>query len=154
MDGHRCVNNLLHALTDTAGILQCHGMSDVQVHIVTIAHRDIDSHLARRVQVAYGLTKDEKQGARVGTLARCRGDIEEFHAFGFVDAIVHSFHLVIYMCEDRLVLHGEIHQLQSLTEVTSHGDIIVLPIVQTGYFYCFFHILYCFICIFFIRFRA
>ena len=60
MDGESCIDNLLHALTDTSCILKGYRMSYVQIYIIAVTHRNINSHFTRIVQVVHCLTKYKK----------------------------------------------------------------------------------------------
>ena len=60
MDGVVGINNLLHSLADATSIIERHGMPDVQIYIVAIAHRDVDGNLTLGVEVVDSLTENKK----------------------------------------------------------------------------------------------
>ena len=66
VDGQGGINDLLHPATDTACVLDGHLVPDVEVHIVTVAHRDVDGHLALLIQVVDSLAEHEEERAGVG----------------------------------------------------------------------------------------
>ena len=80
-------------------------MSDVKIHIVAVAHGDINGHLALLVQVVDGLAEHEEQRTGVGAHATRRRDVEEFHLLLFVQPEVHTLYLVVHMGIDRTMSH-------------------------------------------------
>ncbi len=59
------VDNLLHAAAYVVHVVQLHGVPYLQVHIVAVAHGNVDHHLAPWVQVVYGLAQYEEERARI-----------------------------------------------------------------------------------------
>ena len=64
-DGYFGVNNLLHAAADESGILQRHGMADVEIDVVAVRHGNVYRHLALLIEVVDGLAQYEEQRAGV-----------------------------------------------------------------------------------------
>ncbi len=59
------IDNLLHALAYLVDILQFDGVANLQVHVETIAHRNVDNHPTALVDVVHRLAENEEQRARV-----------------------------------------------------------------------------------------
>ena len=64
--GQGGVDDLLHAPADSSGIVEGYRAPDLQVHIVTVTHGDVDSHLARLEEVVGRFAEHEEKRAGVG----------------------------------------------------------------------------------------
>jgi hypothetical protein len=88
----------------------------------------------------HSLTKNKKQGTRIGSLPRRRCDVQEFDILWFIDAEVHALHLIINTRNNGRVRHLYVHLSEGFLQRTSHGDFILLPIIQALNLYFLFHI--------------
>ena len=105
MDRQGGIDNLLHATTDGASIVEGDRATNVQVYVVAIGNGDVDGYLAGVEKIVNGLTEHEEEAAGIGSRATGRGDVEKFDLFLFVDTIVHALHLIINMGRDRAIFH-------------------------------------------------
>ena len=81
MDRHGGIDDFFHLTADGASILDGYRTSDVQIDIIAIRHRDVDSHLTGIEKCVCCLAENEEQTAGVGTDATRGGDIEKLHIF-------------------------------------------------------------------------
>ena len=105
MDGHGGIHYFLHTTADGSHIIEGDGAPDVEVHIVAVADRDVDGHLARVEEFVGYLTEYKEKCAGICSAATGRGDVEKLHLFLLIDAVVHAFHLIIHVSRDGSVLH-------------------------------------------------
>ena len=103
MDGITSIDNLLHATTDSASIIERNRAPDIQINIVTIAYRYVDRHLARCKQVVNGLAKHKEQATCISTRTTRRSDIKKLYLLLLVHTIVHTLYLIIYIGRNRAV---------------------------------------------------
>ena len=107
-DGHAGVDNLLHAPPDAVHVGLFHAAAYLQIHVVSVAHRDVDVDPALGVEVVHGLAEHEEERARIVARARPGGHVEKLHVLVVVEPIVHSLHLIIDFGADGAVVHFEI----------------------------------------------
>ena len=105
MDGHGGIHNFLHTTADGSHIIEGDGAPDVEVHIVAVADRDVDGHLARVEEFVSHLTEHKEECAGICSAATGRGDVEKLHLFLLIDAVVHAFHLIIHVGRNWAMLH-------------------------------------------------
>ena len=137
--GNSLINDFLHALANLTSIFKRHRMTNVQVHIVAVGNRNVDSHLALLIQVVDGFAEHEEKRAGVGAESRRRSNVKKLHILAFIDAVVHAFHLVIDMGTDRPVKQRETCLVVQFFERTANGNLIVLSIVLAANANSLFH---------------
>ena len=145
MDRNAGINDVLHLLSQTAGIVGCHGTPYLQVHIVAIADRYVDTHFtggaSRFVEQFVGsLTEDKKQCTRVcaNTTGRC--DVQKLNLFLLVDAVVHTFYFVVDTRRDWTVCQCQITQHVGIYQRAAHRHLYGTTVVTDMNFNSFFHI--------------
>ena len=105
MDGYSGVDDLLHLTTDGPRIFNSYWTADVQIDIIAIGYRDVDSHLAGIEKRMGSLTEYEKQAAGVGTRTTGGCDIEKLYILWGIQTKVHTLYLIIYVRAKRTVFH-------------------------------------------------
>ena len=59
-DGYVGIDDFLHSAAYGINVLQSHGMSQLQVHIVAVGHRNVDDHFRMGIKVVDGLAQDKE----------------------------------------------------------------------------------------------
>ena len=81
MDRHGGIDDLFHLPADGAGILDGDRAPDIQIDIIAIGYRDVDSHLTGIEKCVCCLAEHEEQTAGVGADTTGGGDVEKLHVF-------------------------------------------------------------------------
>ena len=122
-DGVRLTYYLLHAPAYGCGIVGGDGVSDAQVAVVAVRYGNVYHHAAVGIEVVHGLAEHEEERAGIGTLARGRCQIEEFHIFIMVYAEAETLHLVVHLGADRTVGHIEAEFIKYFRKCTPDAEV-------------------------------
>ena len=120
MNGQVGIDDLLHTLAQGFGILRFHGASNLQVAVVAVRHRNVYDYCTIGIEVAHGFTQDKKERPGIGTLARCRRDVEKLHVLVAIYAESESLNLIINFGYKRLIWQIEPRPLIYIFQRTAH----------------------------------
>ena len=133
VDGHICIDNLLHTALDALHVLVFHRATNAQLTVITATDGTADKQLCIGIGVLHSLCQDEEERAGVSAHTAVGGKRQELHVLVIVEAVVHALHLVVHASCHRAVFHLEVCFGEDIIEVAAERHAYPLAVIAASY---------------------